>query len=155
MINNYFKKLFIISLFTVSCCSSAQVQEPKEQLKQLMQQHQGKVIFLDFWASWCVPCRKSFPWLNTMQKNLQKEGFVVISVNLDRKKTFSEAFLESTPAKFPIIYDHQGSLAKEFKLKGMPSSYLFDREGKLISAHVGFNADKKKEFEEEIIKALK
>ena len=154
MINRYLKLLSLLCLLLLTITPSVQAEEPKEQLDKLMQQHQGKVVFLDFWASWCVPCRKSFPWLNTMQEKYKKQGFTVISINLDREKSFAETFLQSTPAEFAIIYDHQSSLAKKFKIKGMPCSYLFDRQGNQIGAHIGFNAEKKHEFEQEIIKAL-
>jgi thiol-disulfide isomerase/thioredoxin len=154
MINRYLKLLFLMCLLLLTISPLAQAETPKEQLNKLMHLHKGKVIFLDFWASWCVPCRKSFPWLNTAQRKFKKQGFVVISVNLDREKSFAETFLQSTPAEFAIIYDYQSSLAKEFKLKGMPSSFLFDRKGNKIGIHVGFNTEKQQQFEQEIIKAL-
>ena len=125
-----------------------------EEFTQTMAQHQGKVVYLDFWASWCVPCRKSFPWMNTMQKQYQQQGLVVLSVNLDAQKTLAVKFLQQTPADFAIIYDAKGVLAKKFQLKGMPSSYLFNRQGKMISAHSGFNANKQKKYQQEIELAL-
>ena len=154
MITRYFKLLSLLCLLLLALSPSVQAEEPKELLNKLMQQHQGKVVFLDFWASWCVPCRKSFPWLNSMQEKYKKQGFVVISINLDRDRSFAENFLKSTPADFTIVYDNHSSLIREFKLKGMPTSYLFNRKGKKISTHIGFNEEKKQQFEQEIIQAL-
>ena len=125
-----------------------------EEFTQTMLQHQGKVVYLDFWASWCVPCRKSFPWMNAIQKKYQQQGLVVLSVNLDAQKSLAEKFLQQIPADFAIIYDATGVLAKQFQLKGMPSSYLFDRQGKMISAHSGFNAKKQEKYQQEIELAL-
>jgi len=79
---------------------------------------------------------------------------VVLSVNLDAQKTLADKFLQQTPADFAIIYDAKGVLAKKFQLKGMPSSYLFNRQGKMISAHSGFNGKKQQKYQQEIEVAL-
>ena len=89
-----------------------------------------------------------------MQAKHQDQGLVVLSINLDAQVSLAEKFLLASPANFAIIYDAKGVLAKKFKLKGMPSSYLFNREGKLISAHSGFNAKKQQKYEHEIALAL-
>lgn len=128
--------------------------DPLAEFEQTMTQHKGKVVYLDFWASWCVPCRKSFPWMNDMQEKYRTQGLVVLSVNLDAQAKFAEQFLQQNPANFAIIYDAKGLLAKKFQLKGMPSSYLFNREGKLISVHTGFNGKKQKTYQQEITQAL-
>ncbi|WNC73014.1 redoxin family protein [Thalassotalea psychrophila] len=126
----------------------------KAQLQQLLDANKGKVIYLDFWASWCIPCRKSFPWMNAMEAKYAKQGFKVITVNVDVEKTLADDFLQENPANFSVIYDPKGAVAKEFKLKGMPSSYMINKLGKPVSAHVGFYNDKKDEYEAEIIKLL-
>ena len=132
----------------------AQKNNPQVALEQLMQRHHGKVIYVDFWASWCAPCRQSFPWMNDMQKKYKAQDFVVVSINVDAKRALANKFLNEVSADFAVIYDNRGVLAKKFQLKGMPSSYLFDRQGQLISAHNGFNDKKKQLFEQEIIQAL-
>jgi len=154
---NALQKLFTIVL-TVALlfANTAYAQEDNAQveLERLMQQHQGKVIYLDFWASWCTPCRKSFPWLNNMQEKYETKGFVVVSINLDAQRSLANKFLQEVNAEFVIIYDAKGVLAREFQLKGMPSSYLFNRQGQLVSSHNGFNAKKKVLFEQEIKQTL-
>lgn len=137
------------SLFLIPT-SFAQQSNVLQNFDQLMASHQGKVIYLDFWASWCGPCRKSFPWMNDMQKKYQQQGLVIISVNVDNDKALADEFLAEVPANFHIAYDPKGKLARKFKLKGMPSSYLIDRSGKMVSAHVGFSASKKSKYEQEI-----
>ncbi len=118
--------------------------------ESLIASHKGKVIYLDFWASWCGPCRKSFPWMNKMQQQYQQQGLVVLSVNVDNQKSLAEEFLNETPANFAVFYDPKGKVARKFKLKGMPSSYLIDRSGKMVATHVGFSKSKISHYEQEI-----
>jgi len=116
--------------------------------------HKGKVIYVDFWASWCVPCRKSFPWMNDMQSKHSGDDFTILSVNLDAQTNLAETFLKETPAKFPIFYDPKGKVAKAFKLKGMPSSFVINKAGKIVSTHVGFTEEKKKKYQQEILELM-
>ncbi len=146
--------LLLITMALIFSGKSVRANDPLSEFEQAMKQYQSKVVYLDFWASWCVPCRKSFPWMNAMQAEHQDQGFVVLSVNLDAQPSSAEKFLQQVPANFAIIYDAKGALAKKFQLKGMPSSYLFNRQGKLISAHTGFNAKKQQKYEYEIAQAL-
>jgi thiol-disulfide isomerase/thioredoxin len=147
-------KIFFLAITLSLSAHIAHAKGPISDFEQAMAQHKGKVIYVDFWASWCVPCRKSFPWMNAMQTKHQDQGFVVLSINLDAEERLAKNFLQQTPANFAIIYDANGKLARHFKVKGMPSSYLFDRQGQLISAHSGFNDKKKQLFEQEIKQAL-
>jgi len=117
-------------------------EETKAAFAEVLASHKGKIVYLDFWASWCSPCRRSFPWLNSLTKQYNKDDFVVLSVNVDNDRTFAEEFLQETPADFDIFYDPKGVIAKQYKIKGMPSSYIIDREGKILSAHVGFSEKK-------------
>ena len=148
------KTMLLIALAVILSCANAVAQTSLAEFEHKMLQHSGKVVYLDFWASWCVPCRQSFPWLNAMQAAHQQQGFVVLSINLDTKMSHAKAFLEKHPANFDIIYDNEGELSKKFALKGMPSSYLFNRQGKIIANHLGFNQQKKQNYQQEIIDAL-
>lgn len=121
----------------------------------VIKNYEGKVVYLDFWASWCAPCRKSFPWMNELKSKFDSDQFVVVSVNLDADEKLAEKFLSQTPANFPIIYDPKGDLASELKLKGMPSSFLINAEGKIMSAHMGFTEKKKLRYEQEIRELLR
>lgn len=116
--------------------------------------YQGKIVWLDFWASWCVPCRRSFPWLNQVLTQYEDEGFVVIGVNLDKDPVLVREFLAETPAEFPIIYDPGSTLATQFGVVGMPSSFLIGRDGQIISDHVGFKRHLVTEYETAIRQAL-
>lgn len=102
--------------------------------------HAGKVVYLDFWASWCTPCRASFPWMQEMQAKYAEQGLQVIAVNVDRDRAAAERFLAEQQVAFPIVFDPEGQLAGQYDLLGMPSSFLFARDGHLLSEHSGFRA---------------
>ena len=121
-----------------------------ELLEQQLASNKGDVIYVDFWASWCIPCRQSFPWMNNLKAKYQADGLTIISVNLDHSRTLANEFLAEIPADFPVIFDPKGLIARKYKLKGMPSSFVVDRTGQIISVHVGFNQQKKIAYEEEI-----
>ena len=114
----------------------------------------GKVVYVDFWASWCIPCRKSFPWMNELHKKYKDQGLEVVAINLDKSREPIDAFLAKTPADFTIAYDPSGGAATSYKVAGMPSSYLIDRSGLLQVAHVGFRDKDKVEIENKIKELL-
>jgi cytochrome c biogenesis protein CcmG, thiol:disulfide interchange protein DsbE len=98
----------------------------------------GQVVYLDFWASWCAPCRESFPWMNRLQGELGHDGLVVIAVNVDRERADADRFLREHRAQFRIVYDPDGLLPEKFGVRGMPTSFLIDRNGHVQSRHEGF-----------------
>lgn len=100
--------------------------------------YKGKVVYLDFWASWCTPCRVSFPWMNDIQETYERRGLIVIGVNVDHDRDLADEFLQSTPASFKIVYDPNGKIASEYNFKDMPTSVLIGRDGKIHSVHNGF-----------------
>jgi cytochrome c biogenesis protein CcmG, thiol:disulfide interchange protein DsbE len=116
--------------------------------------HAGKVVIVDFWASWCAPCRQSIPWLNEMQAKYAARGLVVIGVNVDVERPLADKFLEQTPARFQIVYDAQGKLPQEYAVQGMPASFIFDRTGHLVEKHLGFRSTSRDEYERLILKTL-
>lgn len=152
----------LVLLFCLSLTSNVQAlsfSAPKlsvseTQLKQTLAQHEGQVVYLDFWASWCGPCRKSFPWMNEMQEKYRQQGLVIISVNLDANKASAIKFLLENPANFSVIYDPAGDIAQRFKIKGMPSSLLIDRHGQVQQAHSGFFTHKLELYEAQLTAQL-
>lgn len=109
--------------------------------------HRGRVVIVDFWASWCKPCRQSIPWLNAMRERYGASGLTIIGVNVDLERGDADRFLRDVPIDFEIVFDPKGDLAKQFKVQGMPTSYVFDRTGKMVETHLGFRAAKKDEHE--------
>jgi thiol-disulfide isomerase/thioredoxin len=114
----------------------------------------GKTVYLDFWASWCGPCRQSFPFMNAMQEKYAKDGLVIVGVNVDRKRADAEKFLAQFPARFTIGYDEAGATPATYAVKKMPSSFLIDREGRVSAAHSGFTGEMRDEVESRIRAAL-
>lgn len=116
--------------------------------------YQGKVVYLDFWASWCKPCRQSFPWLADMQQKYGKDGFVVVAVNVDKERALADRFLADVPHPFAIEFDPDGELATRYGIEAMPSSVLLDGNGKVIATHAGFFEHKRDHYEKRIRAAL-
>lgn len=116
--------------------------------------HPDKVIYVDFWASWCGPCRQSFPWMNAMQQKYGSAGLEVVGINLDAEAKDADAFLAQVPANFTVAFDPGGDSARRFGVKGMPTSFLIGRNGMLIHAHTGFNEDGRKQLEQMIAAAV-
>jgi len=114
----------------------------------------GKLVYLDFWASWCVPCRQSFPWMNSMYHQYGKDGLVVLAVNMDQIRADADSFLKQYPAEFSVRFDAQGQLAQQFKVRGMPTSVLIGRDGKLLWTHEGFRSKDPATLEQAIRAAL-
>lgn len=102
--------------------------------------HLGQVVYLDFWASWCRPCAKSFPFLNQLHQDLQARGLKVIAVNLDETRADAEAFLRRYPAGFAVAADPEALCPPRYQVRGMPTSYLIDRRGRIREVHTGFKA---------------
>lgn len=149
----------IIKIFSVilmlSSALTANAQQDSEWLDKFdMAQYQNKVVYLDFWASWCGPCRKAFPWLNEMQTKYQEKGLVIIGINLDRKIESANRFLNFFPAKFLLYSDPSAELAKKYKVVGLPSSLLFSGDGELKMRHTGFKKTEQQSDEANIVKLL-
>ena len=117
--------------------------------------YQGKVVYLDFWASWCGPCRETFPWMNQLQEKYGKDGFEIVAVNIDTKRADADKFLAQYGAGFTVLFDPKRGVAKTYEIKGMPTSFLIDRSGNVVSTHLGFQKDRAAELEEHIVKALR
>ncbi len=116
--------------------------------------HKGKVVIVDFWASWCVPCRRSFPWLNEMQAKYADQGLVIIGINEDTSEEDVAGFLADYPARFEIVRDNEGLLATKFEVVAMPSSYIVGRDGKIVTRHLGFKSKLMDEYEATIQEIL-
>ena len=120
----------------------------------LLDDYEGRVVVVDFWASWCVPCRRSFPWLNEMHTRYAEKGLVIIGVNLDANRKDAGAFLADYPAAFQIYFDTDAELAKEFGVEAMPSSYVIGRDGEIVAHHLGFKVKRQQEYEAILVGAL-
>lgn len=116
----------------------------------------GKVVLLDFWASWCGPCKQSFPVMQELHQQYADRGLVIVAVNVDEERANMEAFLKKTPVTFAIVRDAAQKLAAAADLPTFPASVLIDRTGKIRFRHTGFRGDATtKQYREEIERLLK
>ena len=102
----------------------------------------GRVVYVDFWASWCDPCRRSFPWLNSLNERYAGKGLTIVAIDLDKDRRAADAFLEEFPASFLVAYDPAGRTAEAYRVSAMPSSFLIGPTGALLSSHAGFDPRK-------------
>lgn len=103
-----------------------------------LQDQRGRVVLLDFWASWCGPCRESLPQYQKLRDEYSRDDFEVVAISLDENIDDALEFLKQYPLQYLVLHDPEGKSATAYGLKGMPSSYLIDRNGMLRSQHVGF-----------------
>lgn len=119
-----------------------------------LEQYRGKVVLLDFWASWCAPCLESFPWMQRIQEKYSNRGLVVIAINVDHERRAAERFLQAQQASFPVFFDPNGQLAERFHVSNMPSSFYIDRKGNVRYAHPGFRDSERGDAERELTALL-
>ena len=98
----------------------------------------NKVLLVDFWATWCGPCKKSMPFFDQLYRELSEKGLEVVAINVDEDNQTARDYLNKNPVSYPISLDPQGNCPKSFDVKAMPSSYLIDKSGKIRLIHLGF-----------------
>ncbi|MCY7296019.1 TlpA disulfide reductase family protein [Alteromonas sp. a30] len=115
-------------------------------------QHRGQVVYIDFWASRCLPCRDAFQFTNELTHTFKNEDLVIIGVNLDTERDRSKAltFLKDYPAEFSLVSDPQKQFAQSLNVNVMPTSLIFDKEGQLVMRMVGFNRSKAERVKDQI-----
>lgn len=114
----------------------------------------GRVVYVDFWASWCGPCRLSFPRLDALRRELGPRGFEVFAVNVDEIETDARSFLEENPVSYPVVRDGSGDTPARFGILGMPTGYLLDRRGVVRAVHQGFRRGDEQVLRAEILSLL-
>jgi peroxiredoxin len=116
----------------------------------------GKVVLVDFWASWCGPCGESFPAMDQLQKEFAGQGLVIIAVNVDEKKSDMEDFLKDHKVSFTVVRDAAQKLVEKAGISTMPGSFLIDRDGKVAFVHTGFRGKETvKQYQQEITSLTK
>ncbi len=155
--------IFLLFVFSVnSHCVGIGDQAPKISLPQLeggkklsIKNFRGKVVYVDFWASWCGPCRQSLPLMNEIRNKLNNKGFEVFAINLDEDPEAAKAFLKQYPVQYPVVSDKEGKTPEIYSIPGMPTSYLIDRSGTIRDIHLGFKESDIVKIEKEIKTLLK
>jgi cytochrome c biogenesis protein CcmG, thiol:disulfide interchange protein DsbE len=117
--------------------------------------YKGRVVLIDFWASWCGPCRLAFPAINDLYVELRDRGFDALAVNLDERRKDADQFLTERPHALTVLFDPKGESAISFGLGGMPSSFVVDREGRIRFAHTGYTPATLDDYRREILMLLR
>jgi peroxiredoxin len=102
----------------------------------------GKIVLVDFWASWCAPCKLSFPVLNDLSARFGARGLVVVGISVDESKAAMQEFLKQTAPRFPVVHDARQKLVQSVDVASMPTSFIIDGSGKVRFIHSGFHGDK-------------
>ena len=109
-------------------------------------QYKGQVVMLNFWASWCGPCRQEMPLLESIYRKYNKMGFTMIGVNVEPDSNAANDWLKATPVSFPILYDRDSKVSKLYDVAGMPSTVIIDRSGKVRVLHRGYKPGDENEY---------
>ena len=153
--------LFVLSFYSaISSALEVGATLPNCHLKKMADgsdlnlQATGKVLYVDFWASWCGPCAQSLPFLEAINEEFKNKNFEVIAVNLDEVREDADAFLKQHPVKLTTAVNADGQCPGVFGVQAMPSSYIIDRKGKVRHIQLGFNLSEKAELKQKIEKIL-
>lgn len=115
-----------------------------------LKEQRGNVVLINFWASWCGPCRQEMPLLQDIQKKYSPLGFTVFGVNVDKDSSLANKILKDIPVSFPILYDPQGKVSQLYDIDAMPTTVIVDRDGKMRFLHRGYKSGYEDKYVEEI-----
>lgn len=110
----------------------------------------GKVVFINFWASWCGPCRQEMPVLDQLYQRYRDLDFTVLGVNVEENPDAARSLLKDVPVTFPILFDSSNSVTKLYQVKGMPSSILVDRDGNMRHVYMGYQRGHEQEYQNQV-----
>jgi peroxiredoxin len=120
-----------------------------------LQDFDGQVVLINFWASWCGPCREEMPLLDELHKRYEPLGFTMLGVNVEEDSAAADHFLSTTSVSFPILYDRKNEVSKLYDVIAMPSTVILDREGNLRHVHHGYEPGYENDYQDQIRALLK
>ncbi len=138
----------------LGCALAASGIPARAGMQAVLHSLRGRVVYVDFWASWCVPCRQSFPWMKALQRAYGRQGLSIVAVDLNHDRANARRFLRVFRPNFKIIFDPSGNLAQRYRVIGMPTSLLVDRRGIIRFVHVGFFLGQRATYELQIRELL-
>jgi peroxiredoxin len=157
MVAKHFLSGFYAVLFATICSlGHANDSAPDFALKSMsgdnirLSEHRGEVILLNFWASWCGPCRQEMPHLNALQQRYSKLGFNVVGVNVDKDSALANKLLKDIPVSFPVLLDNMGDVSASYNVSAMPTTVLIDRDGNMRYLHKGYKPGYENDYEQQI-----
>jgi thiol-disulfide isomerase/thioredoxin len=116
--------------------------------------YRGKVLYLDFWASWCGPCKLSFPFMESLIGRFSRSAFALVTVNVDHDRALADTFIRQMRSDLPVIYDPKGDIARRYKVKAMPTSVLLGPDGTVRYVHAGFVLNQTAQYEAHVQELL-
>lgn len=127
--------------FTLKSASGANIR---------LSEHRGQVVMINFWASWCGPCRQEFPHLDTLHQKYADLGFTVFGVNVEQDRAMADKVLKDIPVTFPILFDSENQVSEMYGVDAMPMTVLVDRNGDIRYVHRGYKPGYEEKYEEQI-----
>ncbi len=115
----------------------------------------GQVVMINFWASWCGPCRQEMPLLDQLYQRYQPMGFTLLGVNVEEDSRAADKILKEIPVSFPVLYDKKNQVSESYQVRAMPSTFLIDRDGKVRYLHKGYQPGYEEEYQQQIRELVK
>jgi len=110
----------------------------------------GQVVMINFWASWCGPCRQEMPLLDQLYQRYQPMGFTLLGVNVEEDGTAADKVLKEIPVSFPVLYDSKNQVSERYQVSAMPSTFLIDRDGQVRYLHKGYQPGYEETYQQQI-----
>jgi peroxiredoxin len=120
-----------------------------------LKQFRGKVVFLDFWAPWCDPCREEFPSLDALYKKYNNDGLEIIGISIDPSEKLVTEFLRKVPVAFSVLIDKKSVIRRTYSFRTLPTAFIIGRDGVIRYMHMGFGKEFLQMYEKEIVELLK
>lgn len=117
--------------------------------------YRGQVLLINFWASWCGPCRQEMPLLEKLYKRYKKLGFTIMGVNVDTDSTKANNYLKDMSVTFPIVYDTTNAVSKSYNVNAMPTTVIVDRNGNMRFLHQGYKPGYENNYKKEVVQLIK
>lgn len=115
-----------------------------------LEDFQGQVVLINFWASWCGPCRQEMPLLDALHQRYEPLGFTLLGINVEEDSALADKFLSGTPVNFPILYDRENSVSKSYDVIAMPTTIILDRTGKVRFIHHGYEPGYENDYQDQV-----
>ncbi|WP_353230870.1 TlpA disulfide reductase family protein [Novosphingobium sp.] len=143
--------LTALAALLLGCSATVAHADPRADSAGLdLAKYRGKVVYVDFWASWCGPCKQAFPFMAQLSRKFRPADLVVITVDEERQRASGEAFLRKLQSTLPVVWDSDNAIGKAWAVNELPVTLMFDRKGKMRFRHQGFVAANTAEYENQI-----
>jgi len=118
-------------------------------------EHRGEVIMLNFWASWCAPCRQEMPHLRALHEQYEPLGFKLLGINVDENTDDAKKAIAKLKISFPVLFDSNNEIAERFKVDAMPTTIIIDRDGNIRHLHRGYKPGYENDYQQQISQLIK